>query len=49
MALLFWFQQVVARAFPNGIDGEPSEKGLKHYYKIFNLLKEMGIVPIVTL
>ena len=45
----FRFSISWARVFPNGIDGEPSEQGLKYYDKIFNLLKEMGIVPIVTL
>ena len=45
----FRFSISWARIFPDGIDGEPSEKGLHFYDKIFDLLTEMNIVPIVTL
>ena len=37
------------RIFPNGIETEPNEKGLEHYEKVFKLLREYKIEPLVTL
>ncbi len=45
----FRFSICWARIFPNGIDAKPSEQGLEYYDKMFDLLKEMKIEPIVTL
>ena len=37
------------RIFPNGDDAEPCEEGLAYYDRLFDLLLEHGIEPIVTM
>ncbi|MGN1343283.1 MAG: family 1 glycosylhydrolase [Traorella sp.] len=37
------------RIFPNGIEDEPNEEGIKFYKNVFEELKEKGIEPLVTL
>ena len=37
------------RIFPNGDDAEPCEEGLAYYDRLFDLLLERGIEPIVTM
>lgn len=37
------------RIYPNGIEEEPNEKGLKFYEDLFTLLLEKGIQPLVTI
>lgn len=37
------------RIFPNGIEDEPNEKGLKYYEDMFTYMKEKNIEPLVTL
>ncbi len=37
------------RIFPNGIETEPNEKGLKFYEDLFTEMKKRGIEPLVTL
>lgn len=37
------------RIFPNGIDDEPNEEGLKFYEDVFIECKKYGIEPLVTL
>lgn len=37
------------RIYPNGIEEQPNEKGLEFYDKIFDLLNEANIQPMVTL
>ena len=37
------------RIFPNGDDAEPNEEGLAFYDRLFDLLLERGIEPIVTM
>ena len=37
------------RIFPNGDDSEPCEEGLAYYDRLFDLLLEHGIEPIVTM
>ncbi len=38
-----------ARIYPNGDDAEPNKAGVEHYRRLFELCKEYGIEPIVTL
>lgn len=38
-----------ARIFPNGIEEEPNENGLKFYDEVFDECKKYGIEPLVTL
>jgi len=38
-----------ARIYPNGIEEEPNEKGLKYYEEMFIEMKKRGIEPLVTL
>lgn len=45
----FRFSISWTRIFPNGDDKEPNKKGLAFYRKLFELLKEYKIEPIVTL
>ncbi|EHI99226.1 6-phospho-beta-glucosidase [Clostridium sp. DL-VIII] len=37
------------RIYPNGIEDEPNEKGLKYYEEMFIEMKKRGIEPLVTL
>lgn len=37
------------RIFPNGIENEPNEEGLKFYDAVFDELKKYGIEPLVTI
>jgi len=37
------------RIYPNGIETEPNEKGLAHYEKVFRVMREYNIEPLVTL
>ena len=37
------------RIFPNGDDAEPCEEGLAYYDRLFDLLLERGIEPVVTM
>jgi 6-phospho-beta-glucosidase len=37
------------RIYPNGIEEEPNEKGLKYYEEMFTEMKKRGIEPLVTL
>lgn len=37
------------RIYPNGVEDEPNEKGLKFYDQVFDELKKYGIEPIVTI
>lgn len=38
-----------SRIFPNGIEKEPNEQGLKFYENVFKECKKYGIEPLVTL
>lgn len=38
-----------SRIFPIGEETEPNEKGLEFYDRVFDLCKELGIEPVVTL
>lgn len=37
------------RIFPNGIEEEPNEEGLRFYEDLFTEMKKLGIEPLVTL
>ncbi len=37
------------RIFPTGFESEPNKKGLEFYLKVFKLLKEYNIKPLVTI
>ncbi len=37
------------RIYPNGDDEKPNQKGLEHYCKVFQLCKDNGIEPLVTM
>ena len=37
------------RIFPNGDDAEPNQAGLDHYRRVFELCRELGIEPLVTM
>lgn len=38
-----------SRVFPNGNETEPNETALKHYDKMINKIKSLGIEPIITI
>lgn len=38
-----------SRIYPNGAEKDPSESGLQFYDRIFDLMEELDIIPIVTL
>lgn len=38
-----------SRIFPNGDEREPNEAGLKHYDEVFDICRQYGIEPLVTL
>lgn len=37
------------RIFPNGVEEQPNEKGLKFYDQVFEELQQYNIIPIVTM
>ena len=37
------------RIYPNGDDEKPNQKGLDHYRKVFELCRQLGIEPLVTM